>query len=140
MTAQDVGAVLGSSEWQGLGFRNGQVRFLCEFPETNTASPLSSEDFANIFNIRADHVSQIRHRAYVKNKSPHTPLKLDPEQETDVVRFIRERFGSQNYVTQRDILNYVEEKFTKTLTPGWMKRLSEIMKWLRPAQQSELPG
>jgi DNA-directed RNA polymerase sigma subunit (sigma70/sigma32) len=67
MTAQDVRALLRSSKWQALEFRNNQVIFLCEFAETNTTSTLSTEDIANIFNIRADNVRQIRHRACVKN-------------------------------------------------------------------------
>jgi hypothetical protein len=76
-----------------------------------------------ILNINTDNVRQIRHRAQMKKKKePHRPLALDPDQEADVVRFIRERFGSQNYATQRDVLNYVEERFNKTLTYGWMKR------------------
>jgi hypothetical protein len=47
---------------------------------------------------------------------------LDLEQEADVVRFIRERFDSQNYVTQRDLLDYGEAKFGKVLTDGWIRR------------------
>jgi hypothetical protein len=58
-----------------------------------------------ILNISADNVHQIRHRARMKKKEPHIPLALDPDQKTDIVRFIRERFGSQNYATQRNVLN-----------------------------------
>jgi hypothetical protein len=42
-------------------------------------------------------------------KVPHRPLALDPDQKADIVRFIRELFGLQNYAIQRNALNYVEE-------------------------------
>jgi hypothetical protein len=54
----------------------------------------------------------------MKKKKPHRPLVLDPDQEADIVCFIRERFGSQNYATQRNVLHYVEERFNKTATYG----------------------
>jgi hypothetical protein len=58
----------------------------------------------------------------MKKKELQRPLALDLDQKADVVCFIRERFGLQNYATQRDVLNYVEERFNKTLTYRWMKR------------------
>jgi hypothetical protein len=64
----------------------------------------------------------------MKKKEPHRPLVLDPDQEADIVRFSRERFGSRNYATQKDVLNYVEEPFNKTLTHGWMKRFMDRQK------------
>jgi hypothetical protein len=69
----------------------------------------------------------------MKKKGPHRPLALDPDQKADIVRFIRKRFGSQNYATQRNMLNYVEERFNKTLTYGWMKRFLD-------RQKSEVSG
>jgi hypothetical protein len=122
MTVQDVRAVLRSSQWQALESSNDQVIFRCEFAEIDTTSTLSTEDIANIFNIRADSVRQIRRTAYVKKSNPCTPRSPDPEQEFDTIRFICKRFGSQNYVPQRDGLNDMEEKFTKLLTYGWIKR------------------
>jgi hypothetical protein len=52
----------------------------------------------------------------VKKKEPHRPLAFDPDQEADILRFIPERFGLQNYAIQRDVLNYIEERFNKTPT------------------------
>jgi hypothetical protein len=122
MAAQDSRALLRSCEWQALTSRNNQVVFLSEFGETDTASRLTTDDIAMILNINSENVRQIQHRARVKKKESHRPLALDPDQEADIVRFIRERFGSQNYGSQRDVLNYVEERFNKILTYGWMKR------------------
>jgi hypothetical protein len=56
MTAPDVRAVLPSCEWQAPESRNNQAIFMCEFAETDTASTLSTEDIANIVNIRAEHM------------------------------------------------------------------------------------
>jgi hypothetical protein len=60
-------------------------------------------------------------------------LALDPDQDADIVCFIRERFGPKNYATQRDVLNYVEERFNKTRTYEEIKRSSDRHK-------SEVPG
>jgi DNA-directed RNA polymerase sigma subunit (sigma70/sigma32) len=90
MTPQDSRVLLRSCEWQALTSRNSQVVFLSEFGETETASRLTTDDIAIIFNISADNVRQIRHRARMKKKEPHRTLALDPDQDTDIVRFIRE--------------------------------------------------
>jgi hypothetical protein len=113
MTAEDSHALLRSWEWQTFGSRKSQVVFLSEFGETDTASRLATDDIAMNFNISADNVHQIRHRARTKKKEPHKPLALDPDQEADIVHLIRERFGSQNYATQRDMLNYVKRDSIK---------------------------
>jgi hypothetical protein len=106
----------------GLASRNSQIVFLCEFGETDTTVPLSTDDIAKIFDIHPENVRQIRHRARMKQRNAHRPLTLDLEQESDVIGFIHEQFASQHYVTQRELLNYVEEKFAKILTSGWMQR------------------
>jgi DNA-directed RNA polymerase sigma subunit (sigma70/sigma32) len=113
MTAQDSRALLRSCKWQALTWRNSQVVFLSEFGEIDIVSRLTADDIAMIFNISADNVRQIRHRARTKKKKLHRPLGLDSDQEADIVRFIRERFGWQNYTTQRYVLNYVEGRFKK---------------------------
>jgi hypothetical protein len=128
MTAEDSRALLRSCEWQALTSRNSQVIFLSEFGETDTTSRFTTDDTAMIFNIGADNVHQIRNRAGMKKKEPHKPLTLDPDQEADIVCFIREQFGSQNYATQRDASNYVKERFNKTLTYEWMKRFLDCHK------------
>jgi hypothetical protein len=109
MTVQESRALLRSCEWQALTSRNSQVVFLGEFGETDTMSRLTADNIAMIFNRSADDVRQIRHRARMKKKESHRSLALDPDQKADIVPFILERFRSQNYTTQRDILNYMEE-------------------------------
>jgi DNA-directed RNA polymerase sigma subunit (sigma70/sigma32) len=94
MTAQDSRALMGSCEWQALTSRNSQVVFLSEFGETDRASRLTTDDVAMIFNISADNVRQIQHRARMKKMEPHRPPALDADRDADIVRFIRERFGS----------------------------------------------
>jgi hypothetical protein len=123
ITTQDSRVLLRSCEWQELTTRNSQVVSLGEFGETDTASRLTADDIGMIFDISDDNIRQIGHRARVKKKEPHRPLALDPDQEADIVRFIRQQFGSKNYATQRDVLNYVEERFNKTITYRWIKRL-----------------
>jgi hypothetical protein len=49
-------------------------------------------------------VCSIHHKALIKKNPPYRSLALDLQQE-EVVQFIRNGFASQNYVTQREILN-----------------------------------
>jgi hypothetical protein len=72
MTAQNSRALLRSCEWQALTSRNSQVVFLSEFGETDTASRLTTDDIAMIFNICADNLRQIRHRARMKTGTTQT--------------------------------------------------------------------
>jgi hypothetical protein len=69
MTAQDNRALLRSCESQALTSRNSQVVFLSEFGETDTASRVTTDDTAMIFNKSAGNVRQIRHRARMKKRN-----------------------------------------------------------------------
>jgi hypothetical protein len=106
MRAQDSRTLPRSCEWEALTSRNSQVVFLSEFGETSTWSRLTTDDIAMAFNISADNAHQIRHRVRMKKKEPHDSRAFHPDQEADIVRLIRKRFGSQNYAAQRDALNY----------------------------------
>jgi DNA-directed RNA polymerase sigma subunit (sigma70/sigma32) len=86
MTERDSRALLRLCELQALTSRNSQVVFLNEFGETDTASRLTTDHIAMIFNMTADNVRHIRHRAQMKKKEPHRLLVLDPDQEADIVR------------------------------------------------------
>jgi uncharacterized protein YfbU (UPF0304 family) len=114
MTTQDVRAMLRISEWQTLESRNTQVVFLCEFGETDATYMQSTDDIARIFNIIVNNVHQIRHKAHLKQKSPHRPLTLDAEQEADIVRFIRHQIERQNDVTQRASSSREKDHSTKS--------------------------
>jgi hypothetical protein len=55
-------------------------------------------------------------------KAPHRPLGLTDEQEQIACSFIREGSHTGNYVTQRELFNFVEERFRVTLTHGWIQK------------------
>jgi hypothetical protein len=54
-------------------------------------------------------------------KSPHRPLILTNDQEKAIRQMVRERAIAGIYVTQREVLNFVEAEFRKTLAHGWLK-------------------
>jgi hypothetical protein len=60
-----------------------------------------------------------------KAKTPDRPLKLDEAQEKSVLQFVQYGFTSREYVTQREILSFVEEHFRKTVTYGWLASFLE---------------
>jgi hypothetical protein len=107
MTIQNTRTLLRSDEWCALDSRNAQVTFFYEFCQINSSTRFNSRDIRIIFNIREDYVPSICHKALIKKRPPYHSLALELQQE-EVVQFVWNGFVSQNYVTQRDPLNYVE--------------------------------
>jgi hypothetical protein len=120
-TVQDIRALLRSDAWRNLDSRNSQVVFLWEFSQSDGTIRFGTSDIAKIFSIQRHHVSSIRHKAHLKKRPPHRPPTLDSHQEENVVHFIQDGFDSGNYVTQSEILNYVEQNFGKILTYGGLR-------------------
>jgi hypothetical protein len=120
MTALETRALLRSNEWRGLDSRNAQVTFLYEFCQIHGSTRFTNRDVGMIFNIREHRVRSIHYKALIKKKPPYRPLALELQQE-EVVQFVRNGFAFENYVTQCEILNYVEQNFGKTLTYGWLR-------------------
>jgi hypothetical protein len=52
-------------------------------------------------------------------KSSHNPPMLLLEQQIVIVAFIEMRYHNGNFVSQWDILNFIEDNFGKCLTYGW---------------------
>jgi hypothetical protein len=75
---------------------------------------------AEIFNLTPSGVRTIRPKAKKTGKVPYRPLKLGEDQEAAVCEMIREAAHTGNYVTQREVLNFAEREFRKTLTYGWI--------------------
>jgi hypothetical protein len=77
-------------------------------------------------------------------KLPPRPLSLTLEQEQATCDFIQEGCGTGNDVTQQDVLNFVEERFGRTLTQGWIasflsRRALEVAKVVVFPQEATPP-
>jgi hypothetical protein len=53
---------------------------------------------------------------------PFRPLKLNVDLEEAVCRMIKNAADTGGYATQRQVLNFTEAEFRKTLTYGWLDR------------------
>jgi hypothetical protein len=118
MTAQGVCVLLRSREGQALESRNSQIVFLCKLAEATTISMLTTNSVAKIFNISAENGRQIRHGGRTKGKKAYKPLNLEVEQEADVFNLIHKCFEAQDSLTERNILNHVEEQIQINRTYG----------------------
>jgi hypothetical protein len=73
------------------------------------------------FMIEGSHLRKIRSKAQNKPKAAHRPLALTEDEESAVIRLTRDGHSPGNYVTQRDVLNFVESQFQKYLTYRWIE-------------------
>jgi hypothetical protein len=59
-------------------------------------------------------------KADTQPKPPHRPTALNHDEIAAVVAFIRNAYSTKSYVTQRNILNFIETTFHKCLTYQWL--------------------
>jgi hypothetical protein len=62
-----------------------------------------------------------RTKAPNKPKAADRPLALTEDEESAVIHLIMDGNSSGSYVTQRDVLNFVESQFQKCLTYRWVE-------------------
>jgi polysaccharide pyruvyl transferase WcaK-like protein len=70
--------------------------------------------------IEPSHVRKIRSKAEKKPKPPYRPAALNEDQTTAVAAFIENGHRTRNYVTQRDVLSFIETNFQKCLSYQWI--------------------
>jgi hypothetical protein len=119
LTAQDIRAVVRSDQWNTLQSRNAQVAFLAELAERQCGIQLLNPSLAEAFGQTASHIRTIRAKLRKKQKPPRRPLSLTNDQEKAIREMVRERAIAGIYVTQREVLNFVETEFRKTLRHEW---------------------
>jgi hypothetical protein len=76
---------------------------------------------AEIFELTPSRVRTICAKAKKPERPPYRPCAIAEHQEDAVCEMIREGARTGNYVTQREVLNFVEREFRKTLTYGWFE-------------------
>jgi hypothetical protein len=72
------------------------------------------------FGIKPSHIRKIRSKAKKKPKPPYWPAALGEDQTAAVVVFIEKDQCTRNYVTQRDVLRFIETNFQNYLSYQWM--------------------
>jgi hypothetical protein len=116
VTAQDVRALFRSDDRYALHSRNEQLVFFSEFVKTEYSRSLASEVLGQAFGIEPSHVRTIRSKA----ETSLSARPLNEEQTAAVVAFIQNDHSTRNYVTQRDVLSFIETHFQKSLSYQWM--------------------
>jgi hypothetical protein len=53
----------------------------------------------------------------------HRPTAVDPDEENAVIRLIETGCANGNFITQRDVLNFVEGEFGKCSIYEWIHNL-----------------
>jgi hypothetical protein len=120
VTTQGVRALLRSDDWWALHSRNEQLVFFYEFVNTEYSRSPISEVLGQAFGIEPSRVRKIRSKAEKNPTCPYRPAALNEGQTAGVVTFIENGHGTWNYVTQRDILSFIQTNFQKCLGYQWM--------------------
>jgi hypothetical protein len=94
--------------------------FFYEFVETEYSRSLTSEAFGQAFGTEPSHARKIRSKVEKKPKPPYRSATLNEDQTAAVVAFIENGHRTRNYVTQRDILSFIETNFQKCLSSQCM--------------------
>jgi hypothetical protein len=71
--------------------------------------------------IEGSHRRKIRSKIQNKPKVAYRPLAFIEDEDSAVIRLIKDGHSSDNYVTQRDVLNFVESQFQKCLAYRWIE-------------------
>jgi hypothetical protein len=108
LSGQDIRALLKSEGLNRLEWRNAQVTFLCEFAAPGCGIQLQTPSLAELVGLIPFRVRTICAKAKRTQKPPYRPLTLSPHQEEALFRMIRNGVRIGNYVTQREVLNFVE--------------------------------
>jgi hypothetical protein len=114
--AQDIRVLLRSDDWRALESRNQQVAFLRDFVKNECHQTVTSDVIGHTFGIEASHVQNIYSKPHKKPKPPYRPPALDEVQTAGMLAFIQNGCGTHSYVTQRDILSFIELNSRRCLT------------------------
>jgi hypothetical protein len=124
--AHDIRAMLRCDAWRTLESRNEQVVFFHDFVKTECGITLPADVLGRAFGIEASHVRKLRSKAGKTPKPPYRPPALDQDQIAAVVAFIESGHRTHNYVTQRDVLRFIETNHQKCLTYPWMSNFLRV--------------
>jgi hypothetical protein len=119
-SAQDIRALLREDEWCALESRSQQVVFLYDFTKSKCPISLPAVIIRRVFGIHEAHVWKIRSKPQKTARLGHRTFELSYEQERAIITSIERGHSDGNFVTQRDLLNFVEFQFGKCLTSAWV--------------------
>ncbi|KAK8884119.1 hypothetical protein M9Y10_043224 [Tritrichomonas musculus] len=75
---------------------------------------------ATMYNIKEGNVRKIMYKARQNKKLHGRPFIFDEKTELIIVTEIRTKKDAHEFMTQSQVLRYIEENFNKSLTYGWL--------------------
>jgi hypothetical protein len=92
-----------------------------DFIKNSCGITLTAAALGTAFMTEGSLLRKIRSKDQNKPKAAHPPLALTEDEESPAIRLIRDGQSSGNYVTQRDVLNFVESQVQKCLACRWVE-------------------
>jgi hypothetical protein len=103
-----------------LQSRNQQVAVFHDFTETECGKTLAANVPGPAFGLEASHVRKIRSNAAKKPKRAHRPSAFNEDETAAIGAFTNNGYRTNNCVTQRGVLRFIEPNIGKCLTYRWM--------------------
>jgi hypothetical protein len=113
--------MLRANAWPALDSRNQQIAFLHDFFHKECRTTLSAPTLGYVFEIQESHVRRVYYNGKTAPRVPHRPLALGPDKDNTDIRLIEAGQGNRDFITLRDVLNFVEAEFGKCSTCGWVR-------------------
>ena len=120
LSGQDLRVIFRNDGFRACSSRNEQIAFLREFMPKNCLGSCNAKLISTLFNISEGNARKIVSTSKKSKKSVGRPLSLNENQEKMLIEQIISKKETGEYMTQRQILNYLEEKFSKVMTTGWL--------------------
>jgi hypothetical protein len=124
MSARDVRAMFHDPQFQAIRDRNSQLLFLAKYARDECFISINDRKLSEVYEISEGHIRRLRCVARKKEEMPDRPVgrpcKLTDEQERDVVERILAAANDQKFLTKREVLDEIENRYGKVLTYGWL--------------------
>ena len=120
ISARDVRAFVKDESFLQITTRNEQMIFFKEFLQNVCYISPNAKLLSTVFQIKEGNVRKIMCKARKSKKQHGRPFIFDAETELIIVTEIRTKKDTHEFMTQSQILRYIEENFNKSLTYGWL--------------------
>jgi hypothetical protein len=113
----------------GMLTKSDQMLFLYTWAKENCPGVMTNDDIAQIYSTTAGNVRTILSRAKTglvrPYRPPGRPFIMSDEQENGIIRYIQTQSNLNEYVTQCEILKYIEAQYGLIQSHSWFAQFLE---------------
>jgi hypothetical protein len=116
----DIRVFLGDTDFSSLPYKSHQVCFVQQYFCETVGSEITMNDLAMVFELNVKTVRKYLLRGSQEPTEPGRHRALDEKFELDVTTMILQVFVEGNAMTKRQVVEFIREKYDRSLTKGWL--------------------